>query len=70
MWDLCVPPLSPSVRQVCIPWLIFGSSNRTVQPACIARDLVRRAKDFETNGKCVQRTIYETHRGAPIRDAR
>ncbi|EOD08417.1 hypothetical protein EMIHUDRAFT_217596 [Emiliania huxleyi CCMP1516] len=56
----------PSVRQVCIPWLIFGSSNRTVQPACIARDLVRRAKDFETNGKCVQRTRYtrriEVHR--------
>ena len=67
MWDcLCVPPLRPSVRQVCIPWLIFGSSNRTVQPACIARDLVRRAKDFETNGKCVQRTRYtrriEVHR--------
>ena len=56
----------PSVLQVCIPWLIFGSGNRTVQPACIARDLVRRAKDFETNGKCVQRTRYtrriEVHR--------
>ena len=55
-----------SVRQICLPWLIFGSSGLEEQPPCVATANVRRMSHSERVGKCVQRTAHtasgEIHR--------
>ena len=48
--------LTPAKQQVCLPWIIFGSSNLTVQPACVTEANVRRRGNVEREGKCFMRT--------------
>ena len=45
-----------SVRQVCMPWLVFGSSGLVRQPSCMTAANTRRRSLSEWVGKCVQRT--------------
>lgn len=53
--------LDNRTRQVCMPWLEFGSNGRKKQPTCITRELVHRHRNAAWIGKCMQRTAEITH---------
>lgn len=48
--------LPPSIHQICMPWLVFGSGGAITQPACVTATNVLRASISEWVGKCIQRT--------------
>ena len=45
-----------TTRQVCLPWVVFGSGGAVEQPACVTAANVKRACMSDSMGKCVQRT--------------
>lgn len=58
--------LRNDTKQVCMSWLAFGSSGLQAQPKCITKALVRRHRNADWIGKCIQRTAeissVEVHR--------
>ena len=58
--------LPDNVRQVCVPWTVFGSGGLIEQPACVtASNVMRRSRVTEAGltkgiGKCIQRTAATT----------
>ena len=58
--------LPDGVRQLCIPWTVFGSGGLIEQPACVtASNVMRRSRVTEAGltkgiGKCIQRTVTTT----------
>lgn len=64
--------LDQSIRQVCAPWIIFGSGNLTRQPSCVTTANVLRAGSSDHVGKCLMRTdlilAVEIHRSVMVNE--
>ena len=53
--------LALSTRQVCMPWITFGSGNLSAQPACVTASNVYRRGIPDKAGKCIMRTRELAH---------